>query len=128
MKTRQHIRKAKGRRSFTKLERLSVWRKTNGHCAYCGDTLPVKGWHVDHIHPNRRGGTNAIANLNPACRPCNLFKHTYGLEGFREQLQEQVARGRAHSVNFRMAERYKLITVNPDPTVTFFFETQHGKA
>lgn len=120
--TNKRKRRSKRRRVFTKLERLSVWRKTNGHCAYCGIALPAKGWHVDHIHPVRRGGGNEIGNLNPACSTCNNFKHTYGVEGLRRELQAQVERARKYSVNFRMAERYGLITVNAIKVV-FHFES-----
>lgn len=111
------------RRTFTQVERAVVRRKCNGRCAYCGSVLPEKGWHVDHIQAHRRRGTNEMSNLNPACRTCNLFKHTYGLEGFREQLEAQIERARKYSVNFRMAELYGMLVIVPERAkVVFYFE------
>jgi 5-methylcytosine-specific restriction endonuclease McrA len=36
-------------------------------CWYCGRRADT----VDHVQPVSRGGTNAAANLRPACRSCN---------------------------------------------------------
>jgi 5-methylcytosine-specific restriction endonuclease McrA len=44
-----------------------------GHrCAYCGrgDVELTR----DHVKPLRRGGTNSMDNIVPACRPCNSRK------------------------------------------------------
>jgi 5-methylcytosine-specific restriction endonuclease McrA len=39
---------------------------------------------VDHVVPWQDGGTHALSNLVPACRPCNARKGTMSLEEFRE--------------------------------------------
>ena len=39
------------RRKLTKDERMAVYRKTNGRCAYCGCVLEYKDMQVDHIIP-----------------------------------------------------------------------------
>lgn len=36
------------RRKLTKDERMAVYEKTNGHCAYCGCELEYKDMQVDH--------------------------------------------------------------------------------
>lgn len=41
-------------------------------CAYCGTTQGP--FHVEHIHPIARGGSNAPSNLECACVPCNMSK------------------------------------------------------
>ena len=46
-------------------------RRHNGKCAYCGER-PAE--HKDHIIPISKGGTDAIGNILPACRECNLSK------------------------------------------------------
>ena len=50
--------------------KLAYW---GGRCAYCRSTLG-HGFHWDHWKPLSRGGAHSLANLNPACPPCNLSK------------------------------------------------------
>ena len=45
-------------------------------CAYCHVALTLKKAHRDHVIPLNRGGSNWASNLVPACKPCNLHKHT----------------------------------------------------
>lgn len=54
-------------------DRSQVYRKTHGRCIYCGAHL-ADGWHVEHVRPIARGGTNRINNLWPSCADCNLAK------------------------------------------------------
>lgn len=30
-------------------QRETVYAMFEGHCAYCGQVLPLKGWHADHV-------------------------------------------------------------------------------
>lgn len=66
-------------------------------------------------------------NKVPSCPPCNLFKSTFSVEGFRREIKEQVERARNSSVNFRTAERFGLIQTKDEPVV-FWFEKQKEKA
>lgn len=49
-------------------------------CSYCEgqgtfDTGPdSKKWHIDHIVPSSKGGTNEMSNLCKACHSCNVKK------------------------------------------------------
>jgi 5-methylcytosine-specific restriction endonuclease McrA len=70
-------------------------------------------------HPER----DRVENMVPACAPCNLFKSTYSIEGFRREIGEQVERVRRGSVNFRTAERFGLVEATGVPVV-FWFEEQ----
>ena len=45
-----------------------------GRCYYCGQKLG-KPYHVDHVIPLSRGGSNAPENIVLACSHCNLSKH-----------------------------------------------------
>jgi len=137
--------------SLSKKQRQEVWDKSAGICWYCGDKLPDKGWHADHIKPVRRTlskksykdcgfgkvpesiqslmnndgmqspQNDAIENIVPACAPCNLFKSVFSIEEFRIEIALQVDRARRQSVNFRTAERFGLIEVRP-AKVVFWFE------
>jgi len=65
-----------GRISIPVALRSKVFSKTEGKCSYCGIELDIRSFHVDHKNPITRGGSDNIANLAPACAPCNLRKHT----------------------------------------------------
>lgn len=129
---------------LTKLQRAELRQKFGGRCAYCGGKLPEKGWHADHVEAALRkwefgerqsSGTrrtvatgefwrpenDSLENLFPACAPCNLFKATFSVETFREQIAAQAERARQYSVNFRTAERFGLVEVKYTPVV-FWFE------
>lgn len=130
---------------LTKIQRSELRAKFGGRCAYCGCELPEKGWHADHIEAvireleidrkAREQGLwrlkqtgkaykehlDTLDNLYPACAPCNLFKATYSIEGFRKEIALQVERARSYSVNFRTAERFGLVS-KVDSPVIFYFE------
>lgn len=74
--------------SISKSKREAVYRKYNGHCAYCGREIACKDMQVDHFHPLRAwgiedAGTDDLDNLMPACRMCNHYKRANSLETFR---------------------------------------------
>lgn len=62
---------AKGRHTSTDIK--DIFRMQHGRCAYCPKKL-TGNYHVDHIQPIVRGGTNDRANLQILCAPCNLSK------------------------------------------------------
>lgn len=43
-------------------------------CAYCDGDLTMLGYHVDHVVPLSRGGSNARDNLAASCPACNMAK------------------------------------------------------
>ncbi|SKA79392.1 hypothetical protein SAMN03097719_3232 [Pantoea ananatis] len=136
---------------LTPKQRSELRMKFGGRCAYCGCELPEKGWHADHVEaalrkwefgPRRQDGTrrtiatgehwrpenDVMENLFPACAPCNLFKATFSLEGFREQIAEQAERARQYSVNFRTAERFGQVKVTTSPIVFWFERYQEAES
>ena len=48
--------------------------RQGGRCYWCGDKVG-KDYHVDHVIPLSRGGSNGPENLVISCAPCNLSKH-----------------------------------------------------
>lgn len=59
-----------------------------GFCCYlCHVSLINQEVHIEHRIPLSRGGTSWIANIAPACRQCNLRKHTKTEREFRQHLQ-----------------------------------------
>lgn len=136
---------------LSKKQREELRMKFGGRCAYCGCELPEKGWHADHVEAalrkwnfgeRKQNGTRAIVytgehwkpendvveNLFPACAPCNLFKATFSVEMFREQIAEQAERARQYSVNFRTAERFGQVQITPSPIVFWFEKYQREGA
>ena len=51
------------------------YERQRGRCYYC-DARVGSDYHIDHVVPLARGGSNTADNLVVACPSCNLSKHT----------------------------------------------------
>ena len=130
--------------ALSKKQRTKLREKFGGRCAYCGGMLGEK-WHADHVEPIvrndwfRRVGfskelhrqpdhpeRDTLANMNPACPPCNIDKHSLTLEDWREMMQHSTAVLMRDVPTFRRAVRYGLVTMNASPIV-FYFEKLAAK-
>lgn len=54
--------------------RRHVYARDGYRCVYCGRNGRRILLTIDHVYPVSLGGTNDLANLVTACRPCNLTK------------------------------------------------------
>lgn len=61
-------------RRLTEDERLAVFVRAGGRCAYCGNPMTLADFHVDHVWPVALGGSDDPENLACACGPCNQSK------------------------------------------------------
>ena len=124
-----------------KIDRIAVYNKLDGHCAYCGDKIGFSVMQVDHIIPKRNfewhvknrfkvppflkhlteKDVNHIDNLFPSCKTCNTWKTAFDIETFRDELEKQIKRLNNYSANYRMAKRYGLVEETDKPIV-FYFE------
>jgi 5-methylcytosine-specific restriction endonuclease McrA len=92
-----------------------VWRKSCGHCWYCGVIVdPFEDFVVDHFVSRARGGGDELTNLVPSCRWCNSAKGARTIEGFRQRLMEMHledfpddAGARPEVFHFEMEEGWK---------------------
>lgn len=97
------------RKSIPKKVREKVYKMYDGHCAYCGCEIDYKEMQVDHVKSLYwNGGTDEISNYKPACRMCNFYKSTMGIDAFREQLSTIPKRLEKEFI-YRMARKYGLI-------------------
>ena len=83
--------------AISKSKREAVYRKYDGHCAYCGREIAYKDMQVDHFQPLRAwgiedAGTDDLDNLMPACRMCNHYKRANSLETFRQYIDRDALR------------------------------------
>jgi len=108
-----------------KEERIAVFNKFDGHCAYCGQAIKLNGFEVDHIEALRRtevwGGSDEIKNKFPACLPCNRGKSTFTVEKWRGQLQNKITSLNRDSATYRAAKRFGLV-IETTESVLFYFE------
>ena len=122
--------------AMKKEQRLQVYRKYDGHCAYCGLAIKYEEMQVDHIHSKYRGRwcdkstkeeLDCLENYNPACRMCNFRKGVLTIEQFRDEIYAQADR-EMKRFQARMSEAYGLIAYYPNYDVKFYFEKQeHGE-
>lgn len=54
--------------------RMSIFRRDNFCCQYCGQEFTRPELTVDHIIPRSKGGRSTWLNIVTACRPCNWAK------------------------------------------------------
>lgn len=75
--------------------RTEAWRREftirhGARCHYCNRRATAdlgpddRPWHIDHMKPLARGGTDDEANLALACKRCNLVKNTRSYKDFVE--------------------------------------------
>ena len=109
---------------MTKKTRELVYQKYNGRCAYCGHEIAIEDMQVDHIIPQRLGGTDSLENYNPSCRICNHYKRATRLEPWRNYfLGELISRIKKIYI-VKVAERYGMITFN-EWDKKFYFERKN---
>jgi len=69
---RARQRNAEGTHTIVDIQRQ--YERQRGKCYYCGIKVGHK-YHVDHVVPLSRGGSDGPENLVIACRSCNETKH-----------------------------------------------------
>ena len=116
------------RKQLSKEDRLKVYEKYNGHCAYCGIKLEYKDMQIDHLVSFFKGNHKLVDekeietfdNYMPSCRMCNFYKRAGGIETMRKNIKRlyiQLER----DFDYRLAKRYSLIEETPKE-IKFFFE------
>ena len=106
-----------------RVDRLSVYNKYGGHCAYCGRHIEFKDMQVDHFIPKNgfgEHGTDDISNLMPSCRMYNHYKRANPLELFRMYIQE-IPRKLRQNYIYKVGVVYGNVIEHEKP-IKFYFE------
>ncbi len=125
----------------SKKNRLIIFEKYGGKCAYCGTDLKA-GWHVDELLPVKRNSVYSyyakkhiwdgtyqhperlnIANQMPSCPSCNISKHSGSIEDFRKLISGFMQHLNNVNTQYKIAKRYGLVNETIQPVV-FYFEQQ----
>lgn len=132
---------------ITTEQRSRLLGRFGGRCAYCGSTLGKK-WQADHVEPVGRISNvsvvrtgrstvryvytptgemkhperDTLANLMPACVPCNNNKGQLSLEQWRKHLERLPEVLEANYSAWRHAHRFGLV-LHGRPSIQFHFET-----
>ena len=122
---------------MTKKQRLEVYNKFNGHCAYCGKEIEYKDMQVDHQIPQRRAkrGRNKVSlevvedpnNLFCSCRRCNHYKRAHDIETFRRYIEE-IPQKLANEYIYKVGADYKLVQYYPRKIKFYFEMTEEERA
>jgi 5-methylcytosine-specific restriction endonuclease McrA len=59
--------------AHTAADVAAQYLRQHGRCHWCGDKV-AQDYHVDHVTPLSKGGSNGPENLVIACASCNLSK------------------------------------------------------
>ena len=113
------------RKKLKKSERISIWQKCNGKCAYCGCDILIGEMQADHVVPigvQKNMENDTIDNMLPACRSCNHYKSTFSLEQFRERISKMHSVLMRDSVTYKNAVRFGIVK-RIDKPIVFYFET-----
>ena len=67
----------KRRRRVQQSLKSDVWLRTNSHCHFCREELPIENGAMDHIVPHSKGGSAELWNLIPVHNWCNNLRAAY---------------------------------------------------
>lgn len=76
---------AAGGNGYTDEDVAAQMKRQKGRCYWCGEKAG-KDYHVDHVFPIGKGGTDSPDNIVIACRACNLKKHVKLPHEFSDRL------------------------------------------
>lgn len=116
------------RKKLKKEDRLKVYSKYDGRCAYCGRELEYSEMQVDHLIPLRLAeksldNLDTLGNYMPACRLCNHYKRGNSMEAFRKMIEEIPDKLERDSYIYKVGCRYGNVRPVQKP-IAFYFETE----
>lgn len=73
---RRRVRKAHAEGTHTRVDELEQLKRQKHKCYYCHKKIVDGNWHIDHVVPLSRGGSDWPDNIVIACPYCNDSKGT----------------------------------------------------
>lgn len=73
LNTAQRVKRQKAEGRYTEHDVRRILKDQKGKCGFCAKKLR-NDYHVDHITPLAKGGTNWPHNIQVLCQPCNNRK------------------------------------------------------
>lgn len=119
--------KSTKRIKISKSTRDKLYKKYDGHCAYCGSIIKRDQMTVDHIKPLADGGANSIGNYNPCCTTCNRYKADMSIRNFRKYLVDIHEKLLRDDNAYNMALAYGMV-VPQQRDIEFYYETHKAYA
>lgn len=124
------------RKSISPKVREEIFKKYDGHCAYCGKVLQRGAWQVDHLIPVQRerfgrytdADINGYKNLLPSCRRCNHYKRAHSLETFRRYIEEIPEKLKEQNYIYKVGLDYGLVEEHPKKIVFYFEEWEYANS
>lgn len=102
-------------------EKAILYKKHDGHCAYCGKKITREemrlAWHI----PGKDGGTCSLFNLQPACISCSMYKRDKSVEEFRQLIDSTPTLLKKKAAIYRLCVHFGVIEEN-DTKTKFYFE------
>lgn len=83
---RRRARNRNAEGSFRIADVRNIIKLQKNKCAYCRVSFDKEKYHIDHIMPLARGGSNYPKNIQILCGPCNLRKSDKDPMEFSRQL------------------------------------------
>lgn len=80
MARRKSKQKETKRSRLTKMQRATVYAKTDGRCHVCGIEVDLNHFQADHVKSHITGGLHAENNYLPSCSTCNNLRWHYSAE------------------------------------------------
>lgn len=79
--------------AITKTDIEDILANSLGICVWCNAKLLSGKWHVDHVVPICKGGTNNLGNLAAACQKCNARKNLNSVVMFLADTKRRIEIG-----------------------------------
>ena len=113
--------------------RDEIFKKYDGHCAYCGKELNRGTWQVDHLIPVQRERfgkasqqeVERFENFMPSCRRCNHYKRAHSLETFRRYIEEIPRKLKEDNYIYKIGLDYGLVEEHPHKIVFYFEQVEY---